>query len=70
LLLAILGAQVFAANPPLTEETFRKSMNIAPSMHMAYRDLACKPVSFEGFADAMHAAGAHADVDRSPDVPR
>jgi cytochrome oxidase Cu insertion factor (SCO1/SenC/PrrC family) len=66
-LLALVAAPVFAAKPQLTEDTFRKSMKIAPAVRMAYRDLECKPVSFDGFAEAMHAPGAHADVDRSPD---
>jgi len=66
-LLALFIAPVFAAAPKLTEDAFRKTMNVAPDVRMAYRDLECKPVSFDGFAAAMHAPGAHADVDRSPD---
>jgi cytochrome oxidase Cu insertion factor (SCO1/SenC/PrrC family) len=66
-LLALVVSPVFAAAPKLTEDAFRKTMKIAPHVRMAYRDLACKPVSFDGFAAAMHAPGAHADVDRSPD---
>jgi cytochrome oxidase Cu insertion factor (SCO1/SenC/PrrC family) len=66
-LLALLVAPAFGAAPKLTEDAFRKSMNLAPEVRMAYRDLACKPVNFDGFAEAMHAPGAHADVDRSPD---
>jgi cytochrome oxidase Cu insertion factor (SCO1/SenC/PrrC family) len=67
LLIALLVAPAFAAAPKLTEDAFRKTMDISPSVRMAYRDLQCKPVSFDGFAEAMHAPGAHADVDRSPD---
>jgi len=67
LLLVLFSTALSAANPPLTEETFRKTMKIDSQMRMAYRDLDCKPVSFDGFATAMHAPGAHADVDRSPD---
>jgi thiol-disulfide isomerase/thioredoxin len=66
-LLAFVIAPVFAANPTLTEDEFRKTMAIGSDMRMTYRDLACKPVDFERFADAMHAPGAQADVDRSPD---
>jgi cytochrome oxidase Cu insertion factor (SCO1/SenC/PrrC family) len=66
-LLALVTVPVFAAAPKLTEDAFRKTMKIAPAVRMAYRDLECKPVSFDGFAEAMHAPGAHADVDRSPD---
>jgi len=67
LMLAFLSAPVFAANPTLTEDMFRKSMKVAPEVHMAYRDLDCKAVNFDRFADAMHNPAAHADVDRSPD---
>ena len=66
-LLALFIAPVFAAAPKLTEDAFRKTMKVAPEVRMAYRDLQCQPVSFDGFAEAMHAPGAHADVDRSPD---
>jgi len=66
-LLALVIAPAFAANPKLTEDAFRKTMKIAPTVRMAYRDLECKPVNFDGFAEAMHAPDAHADVDRSPD---
>ena len=66
-LLLLLVAPAFGAAPVLTEDAFRKHMQLSPEVRMAYRDLACKPVDFEGFANAMHAEGAHADVDRSPD---
>jgi cytochrome oxidase Cu insertion factor (SCO1/SenC/PrrC family) len=66
-LLAFLIAPAFAADPQLTEDSFRQTMKISPNVRMAYRDLDCKPVSFDGFAEAMHAPGAHADVDRSAD---
>jgi cytochrome oxidase Cu insertion factor (SCO1/SenC/PrrC family) len=66
-LLALVIAPVFAAAPELTEEAFRESMKLAPQVRVAYRDLACQTVNFEGFAEAMRAPGAHADVDRSPD---
>ncbi|MEJ0087477.1 MAG: TlpA disulfide reductase family protein [Pseudomonadota bacterium] len=67
LLLSLCGTAALAAPPKLTEDAFRETMKIAPHVRMAYRDLQCKPVNFDGFAEAMHAPGAHADVDRSPD---
>ena len=67
LLLALTGAPAFASNPPLTEETFRESMNIAPAQRVTYRDLDCKPVNFTAFATAMQRPDAHADVDRATD---
>jgi len=67
LLLVLFSTTVFAADSPLTEEMFRKAMNVAPDVRMTYRDANCKPVSFAGFAAGMHTPDAHADVDRLPD---
>lgn len=53
--------------PKLTEDSFRKSMGLAPTLPMAYRNMACEPISFETFAQQMKLEGAHADVDRAPD---
>ena len=39
------GVARVAADPPLTEDDFRKSMGFAPTLRMAYRNLACEPVS-------------------------
>jgi cytochrome oxidase Cu insertion factor (SCO1/SenC/PrrC family) len=66
-LLALVVTPAFAAAPKLTEDAFRKTMKLAPEVRMAYRDLQCKPVDFDGFVEAMHAPGALSDVDRSPD---
>lgn len=65
-LLLTRGA-AFAAEPPLTEEAFLKAVGVGAGARMAYRDLACRDVKFDGFAGAMREPGAHADVDRSAD---
>lgn len=65
-LLLTCGA-VFAADKPLTEEAFRKNLGFGVGAKFAYRDLACQPVKFDGFAAGMRESGAHADVDRSAD---
>jgi len=67
LLFVLFSTTAFAANPPLTEEMFRQAMKVAPQVRMTYRDQNCNPVNFDGFAEGMHALGAHADVDRAPD---
>jgi cytochrome oxidase Cu insertion factor (SCO1/SenC/PrrC family) len=63
----LLATTALAADPPLTEDMFRKAMKIAPEVRMAYRDASCKAVNFDAFAEGMHAPGAHADVDRAAD---
>lgn len=70
--LLILGlmfgvAPAFSASPPLTEQSFRKAMGVSPDVKLAFRDLDCKAVDFDGFAMAMHEPNAHADVDRAVD---
>ncbi|HTU66668.1 MAG TPA: TlpA disulfide reductase family protein [Steroidobacteraceae bacterium] len=66
-LLAALVTPVFAADAPLTEDVFRQRLGFGATVHMAYRDLACNAVKFDGFTAGMKEPGAHADVDRSPD---
>lgn len=58
---------VLAAQPELTEDSFRTTLKIAPSVRMSYRDFDCKPVDFNAFSIAMKREGAHADVDRAAD---
>jgi cytochrome oxidase Cu insertion factor (SCO1/SenC/PrrC family) len=66
--LALLGTgPAFAADKPLTEETFRRNLGFGATVRMAYRSLDCKTVPFAGFTAGMREPGAHADVDRSPD---
>jgi len=55
-----------AADAPLTEEVFRQRLGFG-AVRMAYRDLACNSVKFDGFTAGMKEPGAHADVNRSPD---
>src|SRR5262245_20289303 len=66
-LLALCATPGFAEAPQPTEANFRKSLRIGPQVHMAYRDSACKSISFDEFVTAMRRPGAHADVDRAID---
>ena len=66
LLLTACGA-AFAADPPLTEEAFRKNLGFGAGAQFSYRDLGCQVVTFDAFSTGMHEPGAHADVDRSAD---
>ncbi len=67
LMLTALATGVTAAAPSLTESDFRGSLGLRPDVHVAYRDLSCKPVDFEGFKAAMQKPEAHADVERAVD---
>jgi cytochrome oxidase Cu insertion factor (SCO1/SenC/PrrC family) len=67
LAITLVSAHAFGATPQITEEAFRKNLGFGPTVQVKYRDLECKPVAFDGFASAMHAQGAHADVDRAAD---
>jgi thiol-disulfide isomerase/thioredoxin len=63
----LLASHALSATPQLTEDAFRKNLGFGPKVAVRYRDLDCKSVGFDGFANAMHAQGARADVDRAAD---
>jgi len=65
--LLLAAAQAWATPPELTEENFRQSLGVAPTVRVDYRDLECRYVDFVKFADAMSREGAHADVERAVD---
>lgn len=66
-LLALIAAPAFAQKRQPTEAEFRKTLGLGPTVRMAYRDAACKPVDFAGFVVAMGKPGAGANVDRAVD---
>ena len=66
-MLVLYAARCLGAAPELTEESFRKSLGIAPTVRLQYRDRECRSVDFKGFAAAMSRDGTHADVDRAAD---
>lgn len=51
----------------ITEDEFRGSMGFAPQVQLAYRDLECRPLTFEQFAAAMAQPGLTSEVARAPD---
>jgi peroxiredoxin len=63
----LAATRAFAASPQITEANFRKNLSIPATVRMEYRDLDCKPVTFDGFAQAMGKPGAHADMERAAD---
>ena len=66
-LMLLAAAAVARADNAVTEDAFRKTLGIGPSVHMDYRDVDCKPLDFGGFTAAMGKSGARADVDRAVD---
>jgi cytochrome oxidase Cu insertion factor (SCO1/SenC/PrrC family) len=64
---AMAAEQALDAEQVLTEDVFRRNAGFGPNVRMAYRNLDCKAVAFEGFVAGMREKGAHADVDRSAD---
>jgi hypothetical protein len=66
-LLLTMATLAVADSRPLSEDDFRGTLGLGADVHMAYRDLACHAVDFEGFKKAMEQPGAHADVERTVD---
>jgi hypothetical protein len=60
-------AQAPATREPITEQDFRGALGIAEQVRLAYRDLDCKALSFDGFVAAMHQPGLTSEVTRAPD---
>jgi hypothetical protein len=63
----LTAASTLASAAGLSEKAFRSSLNVGPTVSVAYRGLDCKAVYFAGFADQMAQPNAHADVDRAAD---
>jgi thiol-disulfide isomerase/thioredoxin len=66
-MLTMLASVAAADSPSLTENDFRGTLGLRPEVRIAYRDLSCRDVAFEGFKTAMAQPGAHADVERAVD---
>jgi thiol-disulfide isomerase/thioredoxin len=54
------------AQPPVSETDFRGALGVGPQVRLAYRDLDCKPLSFDEFVAAMHQPGLTSEVTRAP----
>ncbi len=64
---AVAAGPTAAEPAKLTEEAFRANMGFAPTMRIAYRDLACQTVGFDEFARQMSQEGMRTDTERSVD---
>ena len=63
----LYSSGAIAAEGALTERDFRGSLGVGEAVHLSYRGLDCKPLTFDAFAKAMSAASARSDVDRAAD---
>src|SRR4051812_6906242 len=66
-LMLLVASDAICADTTVTEDSFRKTLGIGPTVRMDYRDTACGAVDFAGFTTAMGKTGARADVDRAAD---
>jgi cytochrome oxidase Cu insertion factor (SCO1/SenC/PrrC family) len=66
-MLLTMATLAVADSAPLNEEDFRGTLGLGADVHMAYRDLTCHAVDFEGFKRAMEQPNVHADVERAVD---
>jgi hypothetical protein len=67
LLSLLFASTCLAQGKPVMEGDFRRMLGLGPNVQIAYRDLECRAISFEQFADAMGQAGQGSEVVRSPD---
>lgn len=69
--LAVLAASLDTASaraePPLTEQEFRGTLGVGPSVELRYRDLQCRDVPFADYAKAMQESAMKSDVERAAD---
>jgi cytochrome oxidase Cu insertion factor (SCO1/SenC/PrrC family) len=70
-LLTLLGALVsmaaMADERGVTEDDFRRSLNLGSGVRMEYRDLECRPIGFDRFAADMRQPGVGSQVERAAD---
>lgn len=67
LLLVLLTSVASAADRPVTEDAFRRTLKVGPEVKLVYRDLECRALTFEQFVAAMRQPGLGSEVTRAPD---
>jgi cytochrome oxidase Cu insertion factor (SCO1/SenC/PrrC family) len=66
--LSLLFASIgLAQDKPVRESDFRRMLNLGPDAKIAYRDLECRPITFEQFVAAMRQPGQGSEVARAAD---
>jgi thiol-disulfide isomerase/thioredoxin len=65
--LLLLTAVAPAADKPVTEDAFRRTLKVGPEVKMVYRDLECRVLRFDEFVAAMREPGLGSEVTRAPD---
>jgi peroxiredoxin len=66
-LLLMLTSVAPAADQPVTEDAFRRTLKVGPEVKLIYRDLECRALTFEEFVAAMRQPGLGSEVTRAPD---
>jgi peroxiredoxin len=66
-LLLLVSSAGFAQDQPLTEDAFRGTLGLAPTVKMSYRDLQCDALTFDQFVTGMHQPDLTSEVTRAPD---
>lgn len=67
ILLCVFAGSCWAQEGPLTEAEFRKNMGLGDGVHIGYRDLQCKAMTFDEFAAGMTQPGVTSEMTRAPD---
>lgn len=63
----LFASACLAEDKPVKESDFRRMLGLGPTVQLAYRDLECRPITFEQFATAMRQPGQGSEVARSAD---
>jgi hypothetical protein len=67
LLPLLMSSVALSQEAPLTEKDFRASLGLSPQVQLGYRDLECRPLSFDEFSAAMQRPGLTSEMTRAPD---
>ncbi len=67
LMAALSAASAFAQSGAITEDDFRRTLNLAPAAEVQYRNIECRPLEFAQFAQDMQATGVGTQIERAVD---
>ena len=67
LMAALTATSAIAQSGAVTEDDFRRTLNLAPAVNIQYRNIDCRPVAFAQFAQDMEAKGVGTQIERALD---
>jgi cytochrome oxidase Cu insertion factor (SCO1/SenC/PrrC family) len=67
LMATLTAASAVAQSGAVTEDDFRRTLNLAPAVELQYRNIECRPVAFAQFAQDMQAKGVGTQIERALD---